>query len=51
MELEPGMVINPVDLCNQALINEFLASERFGMQGASATGYERNQQIPNRACR
>lgn len=35
-----GHVIRPVDLCNQALIEEFLASERYGQQGASAANYE-----------
>ncbi len=36
----PGMTIDLVDLCNEGLINEFLASERYGQQGATAHGYE-----------
>lgn len=39
-ELEPGRTIRPVDLCNEAMINEFLASERYGQQGAAAHAYE-----------
>ncbi len=34
-----GFVISPVDLCTDALIDEFTASERFGQQGASAQAY------------
>lgn len=37
---EPGKTIAPVDLCNDALINEFIASERWGQQGAAAHAYE-----------
>lgn len=32
--------IVPVDLCNEAMISEFLASERYGQQGAAAHAYE-----------
>lgn len=32
--------IRPVDLCNDSLVSEFLASEQYGLQGASAHGYE-----------
>lgn len=39
-EWEPGKTIVPVDLCNDALINEFTASERWGQQGAAAHAYE-----------
>lgn len=37
---EPGMSIVPVDLCTQTLIEEFLAAERSGLQGAGAIGYD-----------
>jgi hypothetical protein len=40
MQFEPGATITPVDLCNQDLIHEFLATERYGQQGAIAHGYE-----------
>jgi len=40
MQFEPGATITPVDLCNQDLINEFLATERYGQQGAISHGYE-----------
>ncbi|AEG14187.1 hypothetical protein Desku_0571 [Desulfofundulus kuznetsovii DSM 6115] len=39
-EFAPGRTIRPVDLCNEAMINEFLASERYGQQGATAHAYE-----------
>lgn len=39
-ELPPGGAIVPVDLCNQAMVNEFLASERYGQQGATAHAFE-----------
>src|SRR5690554_1355179 len=35
-----GKTIPAVQLCNEALINEFLASERYGQQGATAYAYE-----------
>jgi len=35
-----GRTITPVDLCSDSLVNEFLSSERFGQQGASAHAYE-----------
>ena len=38
--LAEGQVIVPVDLCNASLINEFLSSERFGQEEASAHAYE-----------
>lgn len=34
-----GFAIAPVDVCGEALIDEFAASERFGQQGASAHAY------------
>lgn len=36
----PGTAITPVDLCTDSMISEFLASERYGQQGASAHAYE-----------
>jgi hypothetical protein len=39
-EFGPGKTLVPVDLCNQALLSEFLASERYGQQGAMANAYE-----------
>lgn len=39
-EIALGYTIFPVDLCNQTLINEFLASEYYGQQGATANSYE-----------
>lgn len=38
-EATPGFTIAPVDLCGDALVEEFVASERFGQQGASAQAY------------
>lgn len=38
-EVATGFTLAPVDLCNDALIDEFLASERYGQQGASAQAY------------
>ncbi len=35
-----GWTVTPVDLCTEAMINEFLASERYGQQGATAHAYE-----------
>ena len=35
-----GRAIVPVDLCNDSLLAEFLASERFGQAGATAHAYE-----------
>lgn len=40
LELEEQTDIRPVNLCNESLIAEFLASEQYGLQGASAHGYE-----------
>jgi hypothetical protein len=37
---EPGNVLIPVDFCNESLISEFLAAERYGQQGATANSYE-----------
>lgn len=39
VEFTPGRTIRPVDICGEALINEFLASERYGQQGATAQSY------------
>lgn len=39
-EMEEQADIRPVNLCNESLISEFLASEQYGRQGASAHGYE-----------
>jgi hypothetical protein len=35
-----GTTILPADICNETLVGEFLASERFAEQGASAHAYE-----------
>jgi hypothetical protein len=35
----PGRTIRPVDICDEALISEFLASEQYGQQGATAHAY------------
>ena len=40
LEIEDQTDIRPVNLCNESLIAEFLASEQYGMQGVSAHGYE-----------
>ncbi|MCR4440639.1 MAG: hypothetical protein QHH10_00345 [Peptococcaceae bacterium] len=40
MEFTTGKTIVPTDFCNEALISEFLASERYGQQGATASAYE-----------
>ena len=45
-EIALGYTIFPVDLCNQTLINEFLASEYYGQQGATANSYECSAKIP-----
>ncbi|MCD5401674.1 hypothetical protein LR013_03690 [candidate division NPL-UPA2 bacterium] len=39
-EVVSGKVIRPVDLCNEAMIDEFLASEQYGQQGAAAHAYK-----------
>ncbi|WP_066633163.1 hypothetical protein [Desulfolucanica intricata] len=39
-EFPLGKTIVPVDLCNEAMINEFLATEKYGQQGATAHAYE-----------
>ena len=39
-DFSPGMTLVPVDLCTKALLNEFIASERYGQQGATANAYE-----------
>jgi hypothetical protein len=39
-DVTTGAAIAPVELCNQSLINEFLASERYGQQGAAAYALE-----------
>jgi hypothetical protein len=38
--LSPGKNLVPVDLCIEALIDEFTASERYGQQGATANAYK-----------
>ena len=35
-----GRQILPINLCNEAMINEFLASEQYGQQGATAHAYQ-----------
>lgn len=40
-DLDKKSNIIPTDLCNDSLINEFLASERYGQTGATAHAYER----------
>lgn len=40
LALISGKTIVPVDFCNEAMVSEFLASERFGQQGAIAHAYE-----------
>ena len=40
LEIEDQTDIRPVNLCNESLIAEFLASEQYGLQGVSAHGYE-----------
>ncbi len=35
----PGKTIRPVDICDESLISEFLASEQYGQQGATAHAY------------
>ncbi len=35
----PGRTIRPVGICDEALISEFLASEEYGQQGATAHAY------------
>lgn len=39
-KIEPGGLLNPIDLCNQSLVDEFLAAEQYGQQGAVANAYE-----------
>lgn len=39
-ECLPGQLILPIDLCNDAMIDEFLASEQYGQQGATAHAYQ-----------
>ena len=36
----PGKLILPVELCNEDMIAEFLVSEEYGRQGATAHAYE-----------
>lgn len=38
--IETGNMLVPIDFCNESLIGEFLAAERYGQQGASANAYE-----------
>ncbi|MGQ9681553.1 MAG: hypothetical protein ACUVX9_03340 [Anaerolineae bacterium] len=38
-EVTPGFAITAVDLCSQALVDEFVASERWGQMGAAAQTY------------
>ncbi|AFV11898.1 hypothetical protein Tph_c16950 [Thermacetogenium phaeum DSM 12270] len=40
MQFDTGRTIRPVDLCSEAMISEFLASERYGQHGAAAHSYE-----------
>lgn len=40
IEFEPGQLILPIDLCTDAMVSEFLASEQYGQQGATAHAYE-----------
>jgi len=37
----PGSTVRPVDLCSEDLVEEFIATERFGHQGPSAQAFER----------
>jgi hypothetical protein len=36
----PGKLILPIELCNEAMVDEFLASEEYGRQGATAHAYQ-----------
>ncbi len=38
-EVPAGFVISPTDLCSDGLVDEFLATERHGQQGAAAHAY------------
>ena len=38
--IELGNMLVPIDFCNESLIGEFLAAERYGQQGATANSYE-----------
>jgi hypothetical protein len=38
--IEQGNMLVPTDFCNESLIGEFIAAERYGQQGASANAYE-----------
>jgi hypothetical protein len=38
--VEQGNMLVPTDFCNESLIGEFIAAERYGQQGASANAYE-----------
>ncbi len=38
--IEHGKMLVPVDFCNDSLIKEFIAAERYGQQGATANAYE-----------
>lgn len=40
LDISNGRIIVPTDFCNEAMISEFLASERYGQQGAIAHAYE-----------
>lgn len=40
VDCPPGMVIVPVELCSDGLIDEFLSTERYGQQGATAHAYQ-----------
>ena len=35
----PGKLILPIELCNEAMVDEFLASEQYGRQGATCLLY------------
>lgn len=39
-KIENGWTIAPVDICNESMINEFLSTERYGQQGATAHAFE-----------
>lgn len=40
MDYPKGKLILPIELCNEAMVNEFLASEQYGQQGATAHAFQ-----------
>ncbi len=40
VDCPPGMVVVPVELCSDGLIDEFLSTEQYGQQGATAHAYQ-----------